>query len=931
MADRVELAERLFLAVRACKPEEQDGMLEKMCGDDPELRHMVEGMLADEARAGSFLKHPPFDFLDKAMANHSPAKQGSNGKESNTETAATPVGRFAAGQTLNERFVITRFIAKGGMGEVYEATDQYLHGKRVALKAIRADIADDPGLQERFEREVLLAREVSHPNLCPIHEIFHCDEPAPGFLFLTMRLLQGETLAKRLRRAGPVRREEGVAIARQMAAGLAAIHKAGIIHRDIKPNNVMLDGAGSDLHLCITDFGLARALEAEMTVMDSGFAVIGTPGYIAPELRAGQIPSRASDLFAFGVVLHEAFTAEKPAQARDGKSVVPSPRLNASDAPAACVELVKGCLDQDPKVRCEAFDQFVNGRRRVLTRRAFIGTGAAAACAVAGTAWWKWDDLENLLDPLPGKRFVALLTWPRTPDSNAAPMLTGVLSAIKGELARLEVFDRNLCVMSPEDVNQDLAGAAQLREVCDPLGANLAMIASGAPAGGRFELVLRLLDPLTNRTIRKRVLACPMSQITSLPARAVEAAASLLNLSSYLKESDRTDPGTQSTAAFAAYQAAEAQMKQPNDTGLDAAIEKYKDAVELDPRYAIAYAKLAIAYCRMYAIRRDPGALDLARGNYERALTLDSRLVEGHLAVAAVLEQTGDAQGALDEYAKALKTDPANPRTLVWQAQLYRRLNRPEDAERIFERVLKDRPNYWLAYNELGFTLDSQGKYQEAIRAFRAASLAAPGNSMALANLGEEYLQVGQFTEGADCLRRSLTLDPASDLAASGLSLSLRYQGKFEEALTFAQKAVQLNPTDDTNWLELGEVYSSLPNRQSEAKAAYLRAAQENEQHLKVDASYGPDWMLLALYRVKSGDSHDALSLVQKAETLGAGDMDSQLYKARILELLGQRNQALATLEACIHRGASDFQIAAFPDMESLRRDPRYQKMVQAD
>jgi len=929
MADRVELAERLFLAVRACQPEEQIVMLDKMCGDDPELKHMVEVMLADEVRAGSFLEHPPLDFLDKAIADHLPARRESHGKEGDTEATPTAVGRLAPGQTLNERFVITRFIAKGGMGEVYEATDQYLHGKRVALKAIRADIADDPGLQERFEREVLLAREVSHPNLCPIHEIFHCDEPAPGFFFLTMKLLQGETLAKRLRRSGPVPREEGIAIARQMAAGLAAIHKAGIIHRDIKPNNVMLDGAGSDLHLCITDFGLARALEAEATVMDSGVFVIGTPGYIAPELRIGQAPSRASDLFAFGVVLHEAFTGEKPAPAKDGRSVVPSPKLNASNAPAACVELVKGCLDQNPEVRCEAFDQFANGRRRVLTRRAFIGTGAAAACAVAGTAWWKWDDLENLLHPLPGKRFVALLTWPKTSDSNAAPMLTGVLSAIKGELARLEVFDRNLCVMSPEDVNQDLAGAAQLRELCDPLGANLAMAASGAPAGGRFELVLRLLDPLTNRTIRKRHLACPMSQITLLPARAVEAAAALLNLSSYLKESDRTDPGTQSTAAFAAYQAAEALMKQPNDTGLDAAIEKYKDAVELDPRYAIAYAKLAIAYCRMYAIRHDPGALDLARGNYERALTLDSRLVEGHLAVAAVLEVKGDEEGALDEYAKTLRIDPSNPKTLVWQAELYRRLNRPADAERIFERVLKDRPNYWLAYNELGLTLHGEGKYQGAIRAFRAASLAAPGSSMALANLGEEYLQVGQFSDAADCLRRSLQLDPASDEAASGLSLALRYQGKFEEALPFAQKAVQLNPTDDTNWMELGEVYSSL-RRQNEAAAAYLRAAKEAEQHLRTDASYGPDWMLLALYKVKSGDSHDAVSLMQKAESLGAEDMDSQLYKARILELLGQRNQALATLEACFRRGASAFQIAAFPDMESLRKDPRYQKMVQS-
>jgi tetratricopeptide (TPR) repeat protein len=404
----------------------------------------------------------------------------------------------------------------------------------------------------------------------------------------------------------------------------------------------------------------------------------------------------------------------------------------------------------------------------------------------------------------------------------------------------------------------------------------------------------------------------------------------LLNLSRYLKSTKRTEPGTQSVAAFTAFQSAETLMKQPNDTGLNDAIEKYKQAVDLDPNYAIAHAKLALAYGHLYGIRRDPGALDLARGNYEHALALDSGLVDAHLARALLLEQTGNVQGSLDEITKTLALDPSNPKTLLWQAHIYTRLDRWADAEQAYHRVLQERPNSWVTYNELGFALHGEGKHQEAIQAFRAASVAAPESSLALSNLGVEYLQVGDFAAATESLKKSLTLQPDFDQAAANTSLALRYQGKFEEALPFALKAAELNPSDDTNWLELGECYSSLRNRQSEAKSAYLRAAKVAERHLRTDATDGPSWMLLALYQVKSGNPLNATSFIEKAESLGADDVDSQLYKARILELLGRRDEALATLGLCFLKGATALQVASFPDLQLLRRDPRYREILQA-
>jgi tetratricopeptide (TPR) repeat protein len=485
-------------------------------------------------------------------------------------------------------------------------------------------------------------------------------------------------------------------------------------------------------------------------------------------------------------------------------------------------------------------------------------------------------------------------------------------------------------VISPEDLSLSVAGVTHLKEVCDPLGANLVLAASGLPGAKHFELFLRVLDPSSSQPLREKRLTCALAEITSLPGKAVQAAASLLDLVPYLKKGEQGKLGTQSTAAFTAFQSAETLMKQPNDSGLDAAIDQYKQATDLDPRYAIAHARLALAYVRLGAMRRAPEAIDLAFGNCQVALSLDPGLVDGHLALAWVLEKTGNEQRALDEIAKALSLDPSNARTLVWQAQIYTRLDRSEDAEKTLHRALKEHPNYWLAYNELGFGLHGQARYREAIQAFRAATLAAPKSSLASSNLGVEYLQIGEFVQGTEYLRRSVVLNPASYEAASNLSLALRYQGKYEEALPFARKAVQLNPAIDANWLELADCLSSLRNHHGEAKSAYLQAAKEAERHLLTDPTDAPSWMLLALYKVKSGSPQSAPLLIERAESLGARDMDSQVYKARTLELLGKRDEALTTLAACFRKGATDLQLVPCPDLQPLRKDPRYRQMVQA-
>jgi Tol biopolymer transport system component len=341
--DPRQSAEELFGEALELPVERRSAFLDQACRDAPELRRRVEWLLELDQQAGSFLGNPAFTPDGSAA-------------QTAASTAVSP-GRFQAGQLIADRFAIVRFIARGGMGEVYEARDQFLGDASVALKIIRPEIAADATTSARFQQEVVLARKVVHSNLCPIYELFRCDQPAPPFLFLSMRLLQGQTLYARFQQSAKLEPGVAVNICNQLLAGVAALHAGGIIHRDLKPNNVMLETGSS--HVSIMDFGLARPQEAENTLLGSG-VIAGTPGYMAPEMLRGERPTRATDLFALGVVLHQVLTGERPVVS-GGRAVAPSPALRSARAPAELIQAVGDFLSSDPLIRVRAFERVVTG------------------------------------------------------------------------------------------------------------------------------------------------------------------------------------------------------------------------------------------------------------------------------------------------------------------------------------------------------------------------------------------------------------------------------------------------------------------------------------------------------------------------------------------------------------------------------------------
>ena len=256
-------------------------------------------------------------------------------------------GRFLPGTVVGERYRIVGLLGRGGMGEVYRADDLRL-GQAVALKFLPPELAQDPVRLARFHNEVRLARQVSHPNVCRVHDIGDVD----GQPFLSMEYVDGEDLSSLLRRIGRLPKDKAVEIARQVCAGLAAAHDQGVLHRDLKPSNVMLDGRG---RARLADFGLAAAAgQAE-----NPGSRAGTPAYMAPELLSGGEASARSDIYALGLVLYELFTGKRVFGGRTLAEIVHQQETVEPTPPSTLVEdfdpvverVILRCLEKDPRQR----------------------------------------------------------------------------------------------------------------------------------------------------------------------------------------------------------------------------------------------------------------------------------------------------------------------------------------------------------------------------------------------------------------------------------------------------------------------------------------------------------------------------------------------------------------------------------------------------
>ena len=305
-------------------------------------------------------------------------------RERVTEAGLQPtpmLTRFQTGDKLAGRYQIVRFIARGGMGEVYEADDLML-STRIALKTLAATVSDDPQAIRRLKLEVNLARRITHANVCRIFDIgvHEPDSPGGGVLFITMELIDGISLGQRLREQGPLTAEAAYPIIEAMVAALGAAHRAGIIHRDFKSDNVMVAPPfhpGNPPRVVVMDFGLARAsvpgLPSISTTFDSR-SLVGTLAYMAPEQVQGKQVTTQTDIYALGVTMYEMTTGELPfvaASAIEAASLrlgvdPKAPSEIARDLDPRLEAVILKCLAREPEQRFAAVEEVAAALRRTM-------------------------------------------------------------------------------------------------------------------------------------------------------------------------------------------------------------------------------------------------------------------------------------------------------------------------------------------------------------------------------------------------------------------------------------------------------------------------------------------------------------------------------------------------------------------------------------
>lgn len=298
--ERFQQIRDLFERAIELSPEHRRDFLARSCGEDRGLAEEVQRMLAADTG-------PPDDSTIPQL------------------NKAALLG-FSSGTILAQRYRIVHLLGRGGMGEVYWADDLLL-GQPVALKFLPRKASADAALLARFRNEVRMARQVTHPNVCRVHDLGEAD----GLTYLTMEYVDGEDLGSLLRRIGKLPQDKALEVARKIAAGLTAAHEKGVVHRDLKPANIMLDGKGQ---IRITDFGLAGVAEQ---IRDPRS---GTPGYMSPEQRGGREVTSRSDIYALGIVLHELFTGKRPS--RESRN---------TDLDPAMERAIYRCLEEDPRMR----------------------------------------------------------------------------------------------------------------------------------------------------------------------------------------------------------------------------------------------------------------------------------------------------------------------------------------------------------------------------------------------------------------------------------------------------------------------------------------------------------------------------------------------------------------------------------------------------
>ncbi|MBV9574448.1 MAG: protein kinase, partial [Acidobacteriales bacterium] len=732
---------------------------------------------------------------------------------------------FYPNQILAGRYKILRMLGEGGMGAVYQARDQELD-RLIALKVIRPELASNPSILQRFKQELILARHVTHKNVIRIFDLGE----AGGTKFITMEYVEGEDLRALLRRDGKLPPDTAVDIIQQICRALDAAHAEGVIHRDLKPQNVLRDPNG---RVVVMDFGLARSLAAPG--MTQTGALVGTLEYMSPEQAMGAELDQRSDVFAVGLIFYELLTGKVPYKAetavaslmkRTQERAVPASEIDAA-VPKALSAIVSRCLERDPKQRCQSAHELLQQldlwRGNPNVSSAAISRLSSAAprsvqisLALPGNRIWMWvaaavliglvsipvvrhytshpaveTDFVGSIPDLSHGKYLAVLPFKVIGDEKSLRYIAdGLVDALSAKMFQLQ----EVHVASSSAVEKASATNQPLAKTARTLGVNLVLQGMVQGSADKLRVTLELEDVPGGRRLWAREFSGVPQDLLALEDQMYGGMVSALALNPSGEERARSGiHPTENTSAYDLYLKGRDALRGNQGTrDTQSAIRFFEGASQQDPNFSLAYTGLADANLRLYKDTKDVLYAEKALVAAQKAEGLNPALPEVHLSLGSVYNNTGRSVEAVAELKRALALAPNSDEAYRRLGDVYRATGRKQDAISAYQSAVTANPYYWSNHNALGGAYLQFGENERALEEWKRVTELAPDNATGYQNIGALQIRLGQWNDAIPSLQKALRLEPTSD-TYSNLGTAYFFLKRNDEAIRMFEKAVEVN------------------------------------------------------------------------------------------------------------------------------------------
>jgi serine/threonine protein kinase/tetratricopeptide (TPR) repeat protein len=899
------------------------------------VREVLDDLLGDTKTIGA--------------SSSSGSSSGSRSNPSGAPTSSISLAELGPGSEFGPRYRIESVIGEGGMGKVYKAYDSDLD-RTVALKLVRPELAKDANSLQRFKQELLLASRISHRNILRIHDLGDVD----GVKFISMAFVQGMDLHDLIAQQGRLPTERAVNIAKQLAGALEAAHAEGVVHRDLKPRNVLID---VDDHIYISDFGLAKSLDADKTGMTRVGEVLGTPRYMSPEQAESKAADSRSDIYSLGIILYEMLTGEVPFTGESSLQVMfqhvqqqpKDPRLLNPEMPEYLATIILKCLEKDPALRYQSAQELMRDlesgtppTRIVRLRQAEMGYpkwlfAATGVVLLVGIGMAIRPVRERVLGrssvnivigtPAAGAtaadKFVALLPLRVIGDDPALQYeAAGVTDALSAKLFQM----KNVHLASNSAVTK-INAADPVTKIAHQLGSKLIVQGTMQSAGDKIDAVLRLTDA-SGKELWTKDFQGVRQDLLTIEDQIYNELITALELKPSEEEMTRSAlRPTENIAAYELYLKGRNILRGKLDVKrVQSAVDLYQQAIAKDTGFALAYAGLADASLIMYNLTQEASWSQKALSAAQHAQTLNDEIPEVHFALGSVYRATGKTAEAIVELKRALELAPNSDEGFRRLATAYLAAGQKNDALHAYQQAIDVNPYYELNYTRLGAAYFQLGDNQKALAALNRAAELLPDSPAAYGNIGVIYFQMGRWNDAITAYDKALKIEPSQDLY-SNLGTAYFYLGHRTDAVTMFQKAVALNPYDQENVGNLADGYRWAGDK-DKARATYQQAISLANKALQVKPGDADIMGYLALYYAKNGDSKRGLDLIRRARAIDQNG-NKLLYRQAVVDTIaGQQADALESLKEAFQKGYAVTLAKNDPEFMPLEMNPDFSKLL---